>query len=76
MAPLYIPEDPIPAMARPTISMLEEFARPHSRDPISNRITKLRKIYYDALALVSGGLIITKYLRAKVRVQFACQRLK
>ena len=42
--PFISPEPPIPATARPTISMLEEVATPHNREPISKRTTKAKKV--------------------------------
>jgi hypothetical protein len=35
---------PAPATALPRINMVEEVATPHSRDPISNKAKKLRKV--------------------------------
>jgi hypothetical protein len=38
-----MPETPIPATARPIISMGDDCATPHSSDPSSNKKTKERK---------------------------------
>ena len=45
MAPLIIPAAPRPAMARPIISIKEEFANPHSSDPSSKTPKKKRKVH-------------------------------
>lgn len=42
-APFIIPEVPIPATARPTMSIAEEFAAPQIREPISNTAKKAIK---------------------------------
>ena len=38
-----IPEPPIPQTTRPTISIVEDRATPHSSEPISNTARKLMK---------------------------------
>ena len=43
--PLRSPEAPIPATARPIISILEDTAAPHKADPISNTAKKLRNVH-------------------------------
>jgi hypothetical protein len=68
MLPFTIPEDPIPATAHPMISMFEDVATPHSRDPSSKRRMKLRKTYCDLLTAACGDMIITTYFRAEMSV--------
>jgi hypothetical protein len=43
MAPFMIPEPPSPAIARPTISMIEDVAAPHKTDPNSKMAKKNKK---------------------------------
>ena len=43
--PLRSPEAPIPATARPIISILEDTAAPHMADPSSNTAKKLRNVH-------------------------------
>lgn len=45
-APFAIPEDPTPAMALPTMSMDDDWAAPHSRDPSSKTKKKTRKDHW------------------------------
>ena len=45
MAPFNIPEDPIPATARPIINIFEELATPQINEPISNRAKKERNVH-------------------------------
>lgn len=40
------PEPPIPATARPTINILDELAAPHSAEPNSKNVRKVRKVYF------------------------------
>jgi hypothetical protein len=40
--PLAMPEDPTPAMALPTINMLEDCAAPQRREPTSKMKKKVR----------------------------------
>lgn len=44
-APFIIPEDPAPAIARPTINILEEFATPQSKDPSSKMPKKVTNVH-------------------------------
>jgi hypothetical protein len=44
-APLMMPAAPIPAIARPTMSMAEETAAPHRTEPISKMRKNRRKEY-------------------------------
>lgn len=44
-APFCRPAVPIPAIALPTISILEEVATPQSRDPTSKRQKKVTKVH-------------------------------
>lgn len=43
MAPLMMPAEPNPAMARPTINMSDETAAPHSTEPNSKMAKKVKK---------------------------------
>lgn len=43
IAPFERPEDPKPAMARPTMNMADDWAAPQSADPISKMRKKARK---------------------------------
>jgi hypothetical protein len=45
-APLMTPEPPIPATARPTMSILLEVAKAQTNDPSSNTATKHKKEYF------------------------------
>jgi len=45
-APFEIPEDPIPAMALPTINMVDDWAAPHNKDPSWKTKKKARKDHY------------------------------
>lgn len=49
--PLTRPEPPIPATARPTINMVEEFAAPHSNEPSSKRQRKENKVYFKTVCV-------------------------
>jgi hypothetical protein len=44
-APFRMPEVPIPAMARPTISIFEEVAMPQIREPSSKIAKNARKVH-------------------------------
>jgi hypothetical protein len=44
-APFWIPEAPIPAIARPTMSIMEELATPQIREPSSKREKKARNVH-------------------------------
>jgi hypothetical protein len=43
--PFWMPEHPIPATARPTISILDEVATAQSRDPSSKMAKKTMKVH-------------------------------
>jgi hypothetical protein len=43
--PLVRPEHPRPAIARPIISMVEEFAAPQMAEPISKRRKKASNVH-------------------------------
>lgn len=43
--PFMMPEDPMPATARPMMSMLDEAARPHMREPSSKTATNVKKVH-------------------------------
>lgn len=45
-APFTMPEDPIPATARPTISIFDEVATPQMREPSSKSEKKPRKVHF------------------------------
>lgn len=45
IAPLMIPEAPNPAIARPTMSMLDEMAAPQRTEPISKIAKKVKKVH-------------------------------
>lgn len=45
-APFMRPADPIPATARPIISILDEVAAAHSIEPISKTPIKVRNEYF------------------------------
>lgn len=45
MAPFNIPEDPIPATARPMINIFEELATPQINEPISNNAKEERNVH-------------------------------
>lgn len=62
-APLKIPELPMPATALPTISMVEETATPHRREPSSKIAKKVKKVHcHHAL------LRLTKTTQADVTI--------
>lgn len=44
--PFMRPDAPIPAIARPPMSMLDEFASAHIRDPISNMTVNIMYVHY------------------------------
>jgi hypothetical protein len=44
-APFRIPELPMPAITRPTISTAEETATPHIKEPTSKMKKKPRKVH-------------------------------
>lgn len=46
-APFIMPDDPIPATARPMMSILEEFATPQTKEPTSNILKKERNVHFD-----------------------------
>jgi hypothetical protein len=46
-APFEMPEDPTPAMARPTMNMAEDWAAPHSAEPISKMMKKIRNDHWE-----------------------------
>lgn len=45
MAPLSVPEAPMPATTRPAINIFEEVATAHTSEPISNIPKKLRNVH-------------------------------
>jgi hypothetical protein len=45
--PFISPEPPIPAMARPMMSIMELVATPHSSEPSSNIERKTRNVIYE-----------------------------
>ena len=45
-APFRIPEDPIPAIARPTINIFEELATPQIKEPNSKMAKNTMKVHY------------------------------
>jgi hypothetical protein len=49
-APFTIPEPPIPETALATISIFEEVATAHKREPNSNRAKNNINVYLDMLA--------------------------
>jgi hypothetical protein len=51
-APFRIPELPIPAIARPTINIIEEVAMPQINDPNSKIAKNVIKVHY--ICLVKG----------------------
>jgi hypothetical protein len=68
-APFPMPEEPAPAMARPTISIDDDWAAPHNADP--NRKTKknVRKVHWkhpsSAVGLVAFLIIANKCIANK-----------
>lgn len=51
-APLEMPDTPMPAMARPTINILEELATPQIREPISKTTKNPMYVHYKVLDCV------------------------
>jgi hypothetical protein len=49
-APFRIPEVPIPATARPTISIFEELDTPQINEPSSKSTKKARKVHLDTIS--------------------------
>jgi hypothetical protein len=49
-APLAMPDDPIPAIARPTMSILDGVATPHIKEPSSKTAKKPRNTHYTESA--------------------------
>lgn len=47
--PFIRPDPPIPAIARPMMSIVELVATPHMREPISNMNRKIRNVIYYGL---------------------------
>jgi hypothetical protein len=47
-APVAMPEDPRPAMARPPMNMDDDWAAPQSADPISKIMKKVRKHHWNS----------------------------
>jgi hypothetical protein len=45
-APVVMPEDPKPAMARPMMNMVDDWAAPHRAEPISKTVKKMRKHHW------------------------------
>ena len=45
-APVAMPEDPKPAIARPTMNMTDDWAAPQSADPTSKMRKKTRKHHW------------------------------
>ena len=50
-APFIKPADPKPAMARAIMSIMEELATPHSKEPNSNTKKKLKKVHFRFFSL-------------------------
>lgn len=75
-APLDIPEDPIPAIARPTMSIFDEVATPHIKEPSSNTVKKPRNTHYTESADHCGLSKGISYLGGEVGVGLPCERLK
>ncbi|TDZ20095.1 hypothetical protein Cob_v007169 [Colletotrichum orbiculare MAFF 240422] len=51
-APLNSPADPMPATARPTMSIVEDVDTPQMREPTSKRKRKQRKIHFESRNVV------------------------
>lgn len=51
MAPFNIPEDPIPATARPMINIFEELATPQINEPISKNAKKERNVHCTLVSI-------------------------
>ena len=51
-APFDTPELPIPAIALPTINILEEVETPHTNEPSSKRTMKATYVYYDIVGFM------------------------
>lgn len=51
-APFDTPELPIPAMALPTINILEDVETPHTNEPSSKRAMKAIYVYYDIVGFI------------------------
>jgi hypothetical protein len=49
-APLDIPEDPIPAIARPTMSIFDEVATPQIKEPSSKTAKKPRNTHFTGIS--------------------------
>jgi hypothetical protein len=47
-APFPMPEDPTPAIALPTINMLDDWAAPHNADPSTKTKKKDKKVHWMA----------------------------
>jgi hypothetical protein len=52
-APFRRPDPPIPANARPTMSMLEDVAAPQRTEPNSKMAKKERNVHCSSIELVS-----------------------
>jgi hypothetical protein len=44
--PFIMPDEPIPATARPTMSILDDVARPQTSEPTSKMAKNERKVHY------------------------------
>ena len=67
MAPFWSPEVPIPAMARPAMSIFDELAAPQTSEPAANRNKKEMKVHWISVSqlLESGGSLVALTLALK-----------
>ena len=54
-APFDTPELPMPAIALPTINILEEVETPHTNEPSSKRAIKAMYVYYNIISSGRSG---------------------
>ena len=83
MAPFKMPEVPKPAITRPPINMLEEFASPQIKEPISKRTKKLRNVHCNRKSVSresrewsNMGAWISTYFGLEFHIDLSCKWLK
>jgi hypothetical protein len=77
-APFWMPDVPMPAMARPTINILDDVDTPHSRDPNMKMKKKVRKVHWLASQMMSLKKVRRgeQDLYLEVSVYLSTQRLQ
>lgn len=75
--PFINPEEPIPAMARPMMSIVEDCATPQMSEPTSKTKKQDRYMFYHPglVGIMKVGLGRQAYLCAEIGVDFSGERL-